>query len=203
MAYTTKLQVKRSYLPQLLETTEHDGAIEYYIDVASAVIDLTTQTTFPTAAAGTQVVYGDGTDYLVPPAFVAGSVTAVTAPSGYDVPSYVERNGVLVVTRSGLTGRAYSGPPSLTYWYPYSGWQDGVPYTIAATFGYSTNVLSVVEHCACEIAVRLWRFKDAGGSEVIGADAAAVQVKQQFSPLVQQMLAALEGQQTTGKVGIW
>lgn len=152
-----------------------DARLQKALDRATQIIDTYLGFSFTlSGAAGTQVVYGDGTDYLEPPAFVAGSVTLVTAPNGYTVPTYTIANGVLQVTRDGLIGPLY-GSEALTgrLYSPLGGWLAGVPYTVAATFGYSAYPADIVEACL-EIAVDLWRFKDAGSIKVVGVEGAGM-----------------------------
>jgi hypothetical protein len=81
----------------------------------------------------TAVVYGDGTDFLEPPAFTAGSVTLVTAPTGYTVPDYIEQDGLLVVVDSLARRRSLSEYAAFPADWPH-GWTYGVPYTVTATY---------------------------------------------------------------------
>ena len=152
-----------------------DTRLQKALDRATQIIDTYLGFSFALSGApGTSVVYGDGTDYLEPPAFVAGSVTLVTAPTGYTVPTYTIVDGVLQITRDGLIGPLY-GSESLAgrLSTPLGGWLSGVPYTVAATFGYSAYPADIVEACL-EIAVDLWRFKDAGSIKMVGVEGAGV-----------------------------
>lgn len=104
----------------------------------------------PTYAPPTEqtiVVYGDGTAYLPLPAYVVGSITAVSAPTGYTVPSYIEADGYLVATDSTGVRRSAIGSP-----WPVadetrvgSSWRAGVPYSITALFGGDTVVWTEAE----------------------------------------------------------
>jgi hypothetical protein len=161
--------------PSVTAAAASDARIQKVLDRATQIIDTVLGVSFSLSdAPGSSIVYGDGTDYLVPPAFVAGSVTAVTAPSGYTVPAYSAIDGVLIVTRDGLIGPLY-GAQALTgrLYQPLGGWLPGVPYTVAATFGYSAIPADIVEACL-EIAVDLWRFKDAGSIKVVGVEGAGM-----------------------------
>lgn len=174
MAYATVAQL-REYMGQIKPSLDNDGLLGRILDRATQIIDTELGTSFALASsAGTSVVYGDGTDYLKPPAFVAGSVTAVTAPTGYTAPSYLVSGDLLVVTRDGLLGPLY-GSESLAgrMYAPAGGWLAGVPYTVAATFGYTAYPADIVEACL-EIAVDLWRFRDAGSIKMAGVEGAGV-----------------------------
>jgi hypothetical protein len=54
-----------------------------------------------------------------------------------------------------------------------------------------------------EIAVNLYKYRDAGGSTVVGTENAVVVVKTQFSPLVQRMIDRLQGASVGQRVGVW
>lgn len=161
--------------PSVTIATANDAKLQRVLDRATQIIDTILGLSFTlSGAAGTSIVYGDGTDYLKPPPFVSGSITAVTAPSGYTVPTYVIVDGVLVITRDGLRGPLY-GSESLAgrLYGELGGWLAGVPYTVAGTFGYSAYPKDIVEACL-EIAVDLWRFKDAGSIKMVGVEGAGV-----------------------------
>jgi hypothetical protein len=175
MGYVTVTQLKAHKLYQLVgenATNEHDGAIQQAIDAASAYIDRRLGYSFgtATAAAGARVLYGSGSDFLpLPGDYVAGSVTSVT--SAYATPpTYVERNGYLVVDRGGVSGQGrYVG----LYPAGTSGWLPGVAYTVNATYGYTVGAVPEDIKEACfELAVRIFRARDAGYSDVVGVDGA-------------------------------
>lgn len=170
MAYATPAEFFE-YMPQAEGADGADALAASVLARASAVIDGELGYSFAPAAA-TAVAYGDGTDFLAPPVFVAGSVTAVTAPAGWDVPDYVERDGLLVVVRSNVAGSWYlrSGlTPGVLAWPYEGGWRPGVPYTVAATFGTDAAPDDIVE-ATLELAVRMWRGRDAGFSDVVGVE---------------------------------
>lgn len=169
--------------PSIAVAAAKDRVLQRALDDATQIIDTllgaprgaSPGSLFPTAGSpSTRVVYGDGTDYLLPPAFVAGSVTTVTAPTGYTVPAYTVIDGVLIVTRDGLMGPLF-GSEALTgrLYTPLGGWLAGVPYTVAATFGYSATPDDIKEACL-EIAVDLYRFRDAGSIKMVGVEGAGV-----------------------------
>lgn len=161
--------------PSLTIAAAQDARLQKILDRATAIIDTYLGVAFPASGSpSTRIVYGDGTDYLVPPAFVTGSVTAVTAPTGYTVPTYTVIDGVLIITRDGLMGPLY-GSESLSarLYAPLGGWLAGVPWTVAATFGYSATPDDIKE-CCLEIAVDLYRFRDAGSIKMVGVEGAGV-----------------------------
>lgn len=150
-----------------------DARLQKVLDRASRIIDTYLGFSFESPTTDTRVVYGDGTDFLEPPPFVAGSITAVTAPSSYTVADYTEVDGVLIVTRDDLLGGMYQSETIAGRLYnPIGGWLAGVPYTIAATFGV-TRQDDIVEACL-EIAVDLWRFKDSGSIKSVGLEGAGM-----------------------------
>jgi hypothetical protein len=222
MAYATLDQLRgpAGYLDQFTTDTDDPNAskdtlLQSCLDRASAIIDRELGFTLAAAAVGTQVVYGDGGTILEPPLFVAGSVTSVTAPSGYTVPSYTAVEGALIVVNSsgvatsllnpGLpTGPYYAyNPFYFTDFNTITTWGQGVPFTVAATFGAGAGDLLVAEQMCLEIAVNLYKYRDAGGSTVVGTDNAVVVVKTQFSPLVQRMIDRIQGASVGQRVGVW
>lgn len=152
-----------------------DARLQKVLNRANAIIDTYLGFSFTLSGTpATQVVYGDGTDFLEPPPFIAGSVTLVTVPTGYTAPAYTAIDGVLVVTRDSLLGGMYESETIAGRLYnPIGGWLAGVPYTVAATFGYSAIPEDIKEACL-EIAVDLWRFKDAGSIKMVGVSGAGV-----------------------------
>jgi hypothetical protein len=200
MAYATVDQL-RAYLKQAGLTAANDDLFEDILDRATAIIDGELGYSFDTAAAGTEVVRGDGTDYLKPSAFTV--VTGVTAPTGYTVPDYIVKDGHLVVTRDGITGSWYAreGLYAYTLAYPYAGgWQPGVPYTVAGTFGYSAVPADIVE-ATLEIAIRIWRAKDAAFSDVVGVEGGgAVGYNGSLPAMVKRIL---DNHRRDDRAGVW
>jgi hypothetical protein len=182
--------------------TSRDTYLQECLDEATSIINEELGFTLAAAASGAQVVYGTGTVWLPLPLFAAGSVSLVTPPAGYSVPDYVESGNALRITNS--TG-IYTIPPSYALYPPdlyASGavWVPGVPYTVTADYGASSDDLVAARMCCLEIAVQLFRFGDAGGSAVVGVEGAgAVSVKNDYSPIVKRMLGYLKSAQgTTG-----
>lgn len=157
-------------VPTLTQAYTLDALIQKKLNRATQIIDTELGYSFALAAIGDQVVYGDGSDYLVLPTFVSGSVTDVDAPTGYDMPEYIEQDGALVVTRDDVIGPNYRYQTlSSSSYGQIGGWQAGVPYTVSATFGYAA-IPEDIKECCLELAVRLWRAKDAGFSDVVGVE---------------------------------
>lgn len=189
-----------------------DVIMQACLDDAQAILDGEMGFTLVAAAATTKVVYGDGTAYLTPPPHTAGSVTLVVGPTGYTVPAYVQQNGILVTTdASGLLylPPGYSFAWSAYAWSAYNPfassagvWARGVPYTVSATYGAAAADLLVVRRITLELAVQLYRFRDAGGSTVISTEAAIVTVKNAFSPVVRGAIERLK-QKYAPSVGVW
>jgi hypothetical protein len=203
VSYLTVRELKTRFLEQLTETAEHDGALQFYLDAATGVIDLELGYTYIAAAPDTEIVYGDGTTSLMLPAHTTGSVTTVTAPSSYSVPSaYVEYGGDLWVTDSSgvLTVPRL---PRLSYegWYGQV-WQQGVPYTVTASFGHGAAEEPIKYVCG-EIAVQMWRRRDSGGTEVLGVEgASAVSIRNSLSPLARSILDAAKAG-SDKHIGVW
>jgi hypothetical protein len=159
----------RRYMDSIgAQTDDADTLIQDTLDRASAIV-LTEVTHGYSAATGTATVYGTGSDQLVLPVFVAGTVTSVTAPTGYSVPTYVEQNGRLVVASSngvvyGYGHRGYRGWSSNGY----GGWIAGVPYTVHAMFGWGATVPDDIKEATLEIAIAIYRGREAGFSDVVG-----------------------------------
>lgn len=175
--------------PSVTIAIANDAKIQRVLDRATAIIDLYLGSSFTLSTiAGTRIVYGDGTDYLEPPAFVSGSVTAVTAPTGYTIPTYTVIDGVLIITRDSLLGPLYGSEALAGRLYtPLGGWLAGVPWTVAATYGYSTYPTDIVEACL-EIAVDLWRFKDAGSIKSVGVEGAGIVTGKGLPPTAKLIL---------------
>jgi hypothetical protein len=201
MSYAAVAELKRYALTQLEETSEDDTQLSHYLAVATALIDNELGYSFEATNTTPQIVYGDGTPYLKLPAdYVSGAV--VTAPSGYTVPTYVERDGYLITTDT--YGVIYHGTPysSLTLATLYSPgvWLAGVPYTIAATYGYGATVPVDIKQLCIEIAVMVRKYAAVGGSDVVATETAAVTVRSQLNPLQKAILAA---HAVSGDVGVY
>ena len=112
------------------------------------------------ASASTRTVYGSGTDILTLPAHVADSVTTV-AYNATAITSYVQLGGALYFTYGTPAGYSYPLPPR------YGAWAYGRPYVVTARWGWGDAPADVVE-ANLQLAVRAYRSRDAGYSDVIG-----------------------------------
>lgn len=174
--------------------TRAEAAVNEYIGVATNLL---------VATSDEQVVYGNGLQTLPLPPLTAGSVTAVTTLAGYTVPDYIERDGHLVVTDSSgvilspwRSGLGYSYGSTIV-------WQENVPYTVTADFGYSTNDLANLAQATLERAVQYYNFKDSGGSETIGAEGAITTVKTGWTPGTKQILDGIAKRVRGFSGGVW
>jgi len=125
------------------------------------------------------VVAGDGTNYLRLPVYVAGSLTQVTVPSGYQVPNYSEVTdelGQQWLIRSDASGlRApyypydyYEGPVSAPLGLG-KGFPQGLPITITAKWGFAATPEDVKE-VVLELTTILYRSKDALAQRILDLD---------------------------------
>lgn len=202
-----------AYLDQLQDAPVDSpdlATLRSCLERADAIIDLhlNAPATLTAAAPTTRTLYGDGSIYLTPD-IPLSAVTSVTAPTGYTVPPYILQKGRLRITDSNgylmppyYPGYGYGYNPFLTFG-PTVGWATGIPYTVAGTFGYDSTVMKALEEACLQIAIRLYRFKDSGGAEVLGAGEAAVTVKSDWSPMVQKILDAVNRESSSDAIGVW
>jgi hypothetical protein len=169
-----------------------DDVLQAVLDRATQVLDTAIGYSFTLSASASQVVYGDGTAYLVPTACL--TVSGVTAPTGYDIPDYVLRDGMLILTDSAgvLVPEAYAGRS------PVPAWREGVPYTVAGTFGYAAVPDDIVEACL-EVAARIWRGRSSGFSDVIGVEGGgAVGYEKAFPAMVRHTIGRYRAKRYPG-----
>lgn len=174
--------------PSVSIANARDALLQKVLNRATRIIRTVIGYDFASATVGSDVVYGDGTIYLVPSAFVDGSVTLVTTISGLSVPDYIEQDGMLIVVDAdGVIPDRGIYDAWRNAFIPY-GWREGVPYTVAATYGYSTVPDDVVE-CCLEVAARIWRGGGSGFSDAIGVEGGgAVGYNGAFPKLVREIL---------------
>lgn len=143
-----------------------DAAIQRVLARATAIINTELDFSFGDASRRAETVYGDDGVYLVPPRFEPGTVETVTAPTGYDVPTWGEHGEALAV----VDADGVIPPPRMRdELLPSLRWRAGVPYVVTAVYGRAAVPDDIVE-CCLEIAVRIWRARDAGFSDVIGVE---------------------------------
>ena len=123
-------------------------------------------------AAGTtasdRVYYGTGTRYLRVSPYVPGSLNpTITVPIGYLVPNFVELGDPpeqhLVTTLS--NGVFTNLSPRI----PYCGWQQGVPFTISAKWGFEATPEDV-KLASIELSVNLWRELDPANVKLVSLE---------------------------------
>lgn len=202
------------YLDQQFTTTDgeaddsRDDALTKVLARAEAFVNnyIGVSTSLAAAASGDLVVYGSGTRRLLLPVYTAGSVTEVATLDGYTVPDYIEQDGYLITTDStGIIAPDYPLYRSAYYNWTVSNsglWQDGLPYTVTAAFGWPATDLATLAEATLQTAVQLWRYRDAGGSETIGAEGAITTVRAGWTPLVKQALDDIK-RRRSGSVGVW
>jgi hypothetical protein len=200
MAYIDASDIKGE-LDQLAGTSTYDTQLTEIADDASATVNnligLTSDAT--AAASGTVVIYGDGTTaLLLPPHTGTIASGAVTAPTGYSVPTYRYLDGSLVIVdTSGVQLSPFtSGIPWSRSWFTTSLlWAHGVPYTITGSWGYSADDLGLLRRAALRIAVHLWLTRDGEGENVDPAASA-------LTPELREALDVI-GQRSRAAAGVW
>lgn len=175
VGYSTPNEVRRrmfggqgsggSATPAVLPPAE----LEALIEQASRMFDLEcglperyfNPVEIPVATART--FYGDGTNYLRLPPYVAGSLdTSITLPEGYTSPTFTEVNGFLAINSGGVL------PPFSRFnnWY---GWQAGVAVTVSAIWGYRETPADV-KMAVIELVINLWRETDPATVKLINLE---------------------------------
>lgn len=157
MAYCTATEV-REVATQLKATAEPtawtDAVLDKLIERASRIFDIEcgVDASFFEAASATpsdRVLYGDGTNYLKLPPYVAGSLNATLSyPDGYDNLEFVERGGYLVRTESGILNGQ-----------PFGGWYESTPITVTAKWGFAA-VPAWVKHAIVKFVIHICRTVD-------------------------------------------
>lgn len=113
-----------------------------------------------------KIVYGDGTNFLRLPPYVTGSLdTNITFPSGYTAPTFIERDGYLILSSTGVMTHRIAPFP-----HPYySGWYSGVPITVSAKWGFEETPADV-KLAVIELAINLWRETDPASLKLVSID---------------------------------
>ena len=119
---------------------------------------------FPAADAdpSDRVFYGDGSGFLPISPHLGDAIVAddVSMPTGYMVPSFVERDGYLVTTSGGAL---YPDPVFTAYG---ALWPAGVAVTVSARWGYAaaadgtSGIPGDVVEAAVILCVASWRQRD-------------------------------------------
>lgn len=95
-----------------------------------------------------RAIYGDGTNFLKLPPYVAGTLTTLAWPTGYTAQTYIERDGYLVRAEDGVM-----------VWTSLSGWYRGVPATVTAVWGFAATPEDV-KAAIIELVINLFRETD-------------------------------------------
>lgn len=139
-----------------------DAELEALIEQASRMFDTVCGVesgffggpAFPFATDKT--IYGDASSYLRLPPYISGSLnTTITVPTGYTAPTFIEKDGFLVLTDSnGLTPQGFWRYPPFA-----AGWFEGVPVTVSAIWGYEATPADV-KMAVIELVINLQRETD-------------------------------------------
>lgn len=182
MAYITAAEVKEVGT-QLSGFT--DAVIDKQIERASRFFDnlcgVAAEFFEAAGSASAKVVYGDGGPYLQLPPYVAGTLnTTLAVPDGYTVPSFVERDGFLVLSSdpSGmLLTRSVTGLNG-------AGWWDGLPITVTAQWGYAATPADV-KLAIIEMVINVLRETDPANLNLL--DLERQPLREKYPPRVKQV----------------
>lgn len=112
-------------------------------------------------AATNKTIYGDGTNYLRLPPYVAGSLnTTLTLPEGYTAPTFIEKDGYLIFISNSVA------PPFFPNIY---GWNSGIPVIASAIWGYAETPEDV-KMAIIELVLNLWRETDPSQVKLVGIE---------------------------------
>lgn len=108
-----------------------------------------------------KTIYGDGTNYLRLPPYVAGSLnTTLTLPEGYTAPTFIEKDGYLIFTSNSVA------PPFFPNIY---GWNSGIPVIASAIWGYESTPEDV-KMAVIEMVINLLRETDPSQVKLVGIE---------------------------------
>lgn len=151
--------------------------------VTTAGISGLTEPTFPTSSGSTvgsgsspvfteygadvtassRTFYGDGTNYLRVDPYVAGTLSGtITVPDNYTAPTFLERDGYLVLTSNGVL------PPFAPSIFSV-GWWSGVAITVSALWGFASTPADI-QSAVIEMVINLWREVDPVTARLINLD---------------------------------
>lgn len=145
--------------------------LEALIEQASRYLDLVcgvparyfNPSAYPFATS--QTFYGDGTNYLRLPPYVAGTLnTTLTLPDGYTAPTFTERDGFLVVNSSGVL------PPFRYFNHAWwQGWYSGVAVIVSAIWGFQ-DADAAIKMATIELVINLVRETDPANVKLINIE---------------------------------
>lgn len=197
-SYATVAEL-REYLPQIKSEALEPGTdakLQKILDRATGICnDASVGLGFAFAGYVTEVrsVISYGSPYLVLPPHREGSITSIKLDSVAITDYAIDPDGTLRRTVGSQWRRIERED-----W----GWR-GFRYDIAADWGYGTAPDSVKEVCI-EIAVNIWRARDAGRfTNVVGpSDAGAVGYEGALTPLQRSVLQGVKQIYTRGVVSV-
>lgn len=146
-----------------------DAQVETLIERASRFFDLLCGVDpgyFEAAesTASSRVFYGDGTHYLRLDRYVPNSLdTSITLPEGYTAPEFIERQGYLIISSSGVLSSRFAPFPCI------GGWTSGVPVTVSAKWGFEATPEDV-KLAVIELAINLWRELDPANIKLVNLE---------------------------------
>jgi hypothetical protein len=161
-----------------------DDVVTKVIERASRIFDLVCDVEpehFEAAGASatSRTFYGDGTNFLRLDPYVEGSLSAtITLPSGYTSPSFVEREGLLILVDS--LGVRY---PSTLSWYG-TGWYENVPVTVSARWGFAATPADV-KHAVIELVINLIKEVDPASIKMMNLD--GIVLREKLPPRVEMI----------------
>jgi hypothetical protein len=127
-------------------------------------------------SATTRTFYGDGTNFLKLDAYVAGTLsTTLVVPDGYTAPTFIERDGYLVLT-SDNGSLLHQWPPFPSWWRIGAGWWAGVAITVTAKWGYAATPADV-KLAVIELTINLLRETDPASIKLINTEGLAIREK--------------------------
>ena len=185
MAYATAAEVKEVGT-QLTGFT--DALIDKVIERASRFFDHlcgVSDEFFEPAGASTSVrtFYGDGTNMLRLDPYVAGTLS-IAVPSGYTAPTYIERNGYLVLTTEDVGAIVGMLPPFPSWWRTGTGWWSGLPITVTAKWGYAATPADV-KLAIIELVINVLRETDPANLNLL--DLERQPLRERVPPRVKQV----------------
>jgi hypothetical protein len=74
---------------------------------------------------------------------------------------------------------------------------------VTATFGLSAEDMTHLTQATLERAVQIWRYRDSGGSETIGAEGAITTVRTNWTPGTKQGLDSIKRRLRGNAIGVY
>lgn len=180
MSYGTVAGMRQK-LPQAPTGETEDAKLQACLDAAHSIIDQELGFSYAEygATATDRDLQGEGGVWLWLPAYEAGSITGITLVSARGAEGETETEVEAYVADE--EARPYR------IWRA-NGWARGAWYRVTAIWGYGTVPDSIVE-VEEELAVNLWRARDAGMfTDVVGVDGSGAVAYQRALTNLQRMV---------------